>query len=443
VVRIEPWGKGGLPLLEQLLGDPAMMEHLGGPESPEKLAERQAGYEQPDSRQFRVVLEDTGEGVGWVGYWERAWRGEQVYEIGWSVLPAFQGRGIGGEATAQAIALARAERKHRFLHAYPSIDNAASNAICRKLGFTLLGESDFEYPPGNVLRCNDWRLDLFAGERIIRANGVDLCVESFGDPADPAILLVAGAAGSMLSWQDEFCERLAGGSQFVIRYDHRDTGRSVAYEPGAPEYTFRDLVADAVGVLDALGLDRAHVVGISMGGAIGQHLALDHPERVAALTLIATSPGRGSDLPPMTEELRGYFERATAEPDWSDRAAVIDFMVEGDRAFAARSQPFDEAAARELAARVFDRAADIASSLKNHWILEPGGEPARPRLGAVRAPTLVLHGTEDPLFPSGHGEALAREIPGARLLPLERTGHELPRRSWDVVVRAILEHTES
>jgi RimJ/RimL family protein N-acetyltransferase len=162
-VHIEPWGEEDLPLLEKALGDPQMMQHLGGAETPEKIAKRQAGYELPDSGQFKIVDEATGEGVGWVGYWERTWRGEQVYEIGWSVIPAFQGRGIGGLATIQAIAMARAERKHRFLHAYPSVDNAPSNAICRKLGFTLLGPREFEYPPGRLMQCNDWRLDLFAG----------------------------------------------------------------------------------------------------------------------------------------------------------------------------------------------------------------------------------------------------------------------------------------
>jgi RimJ/RimL family protein N-acetyltransferase len=161
-VRIEPWGEGDLPLLHRCLGDPAMMEHLGGPESPEKIAERQARYEQPDSNQFKIVDEATGEGVGWVGYWERDWHGEQVYEIGWSVIPAFQGRGIAGAATLEAIAIARSEGNRRFLHAYPSVDNAPSNAICRKLGFTLLGAFGFEYPKGSLLNCNDWRLDLFA-----------------------------------------------------------------------------------------------------------------------------------------------------------------------------------------------------------------------------------------------------------------------------------------
>jgi RimJ/RimL family protein N-acetyltransferase len=161
-VRIERWGDEDLPLLEKLLGDPKMTEHLGGPESREKLVERQTRYAQPDSKQFKIVDEASGEGIGWVGYWEREWRGERVYEIGWSVIPAFQGRGIAGSATDQVIAIARSERKRRFVHAYPSVDNAPSNAICRKLGFTLFGSCEFEYPPGRQIRCNDWRRDLFA-----------------------------------------------------------------------------------------------------------------------------------------------------------------------------------------------------------------------------------------------------------------------------------------
>ena len=162
VVRLEPWDEADLPLLEKLVGDPQMMEHLGGAESPEKIAERQARYACADSRMFKIVDEATGEAVGSVGYWERDWRGGTVYEIGWSVLPAFQGRGIAGSATAEAIALAKSERKHRFLHAFPSVDNAPSNAICRKLGFLLLGECDFEFPRGHWMRCNDWQLDLAA-----------------------------------------------------------------------------------------------------------------------------------------------------------------------------------------------------------------------------------------------------------------------------------------
>ncbi|MGZ3602907.1 MAG: GNAT family N-acetyltransferase [Ktedonobacterales bacterium] len=158
-VRIEPWGEGDLPLLEALLGDPEMTEHLGGPETHEQLIKRQSRYERlvdsPTDRMFKIIDEATGEAIGSVGYWERDWRGEQVYEAGWSVLPAFQGQSIAGMATAQAVARAQADGKHRFLHAFPSIDNPPSNALCHKLGFTLLGECEFEYPKGHFMRCSD------------------------------------------------------------------------------------------------------------------------------------------------------------------------------------------------------------------------------------------------------------------------------------------------
>ena len=137
-----------------------MTEFLGGPESPEKLADRQRRYAEPDSGMFKIVETETGDGIGSVGFWEREWKDETVLETGWSVIPAFQGRGIAAEATGQAIELARAGATHRWMHAFPKVANAASNAICRKLGFELLGEEDFEYPPGTPIRCNDWRLDL-------------------------------------------------------------------------------------------------------------------------------------------------------------------------------------------------------------------------------------------------------------------------------------------
>jgi RimJ/RimL family protein N-acetyltransferase len=129
------------------------------PRGAEKLAERQARYQVPGSRQYKVVVD--GEGAGWVGYWEREWLGAQVYETGWSVIPRFQGRGVATQAMHQLIDVASAERTLRYMHAYPAVDNGPSNAICRKLGFELLGDYEFEYPKGNVMRCNDWRFDLF------------------------------------------------------------------------------------------------------------------------------------------------------------------------------------------------------------------------------------------------------------------------------------------
>jgi pimeloyl-ACP methyl ester carboxylesterase len=276
-------------------------------------------------------------------------------------------------------------------------------------------------------------------ERIVQANGVDLCVDTFGEPADPAILLSHGVGNSMLSWDEELCARLAAGGRFVIRYDIRDAGRSVTYEPGAPEYTLRDLVADAVGLLDGFGLAGVHFVGLSGGAAIGQLLALDHPERVASLTLTASTPGipgqEAGDLPGVSEKLKAFFADEPPQPDWNDRAAVIDYIVESERPFAAH---FDEAAMRALAAQVYDRAADIAANLTNPFSVDPG-EPWRQRLGQITAPTLVLNGAQDPLFPYAHAVALANEIPGAELLALEDMGHEyFPRATWDVVVPAIL-----
>jgi RimJ/RimL family protein N-acetyltransferase len=160
-VRLEPWGRGDAALLRQCVGDPMMMEHLGGPESEEKLAERQSRYEAEGSDQFKIVEEESGVGVGWVGFWEREWQGAQVYEIGWAVVPAFQGRGIARAATGQALEIARRTGGRRFIHAYPSVENAPSNALCARLGFELLGANEFEYK-GTAMRCNDWRFDLLA-----------------------------------------------------------------------------------------------------------------------------------------------------------------------------------------------------------------------------------------------------------------------------------------
>jgi len=282
-------------------------------------------------------------------------------------------------------------------------------------------------------------------EKIVRANGVDLCVQTFGDSADPPILLIMGGASSMDWWEDGFCERLMAGSRFVIRYDHRDTGRSVSYELGAAPYSLRDLAEDALGLLDTFGLKSAHLVGMSVGGWIGQLVALDHPDRVASLTLISTSPTAwpsDPDLPEMSEELQAFFAQEASEPDWSDRDAVVDYIVEGERPFAG-SRPFNEATIREIAARVFDRTTNLASSITNHASID-SGERWRGRLGEVSAPTLVIHGTEDPMFPYRNAVVLAKEIPGAQLLALERVGHEAPPRDlWDVVVPAILRHTAS
>ena len=277
-------------------------------------------------------------------------------------------------------------------------------------------------------------------EQLVRANGVDLCTETFGSRRDPAILLIMGSSASMDWWEDEFCERLAAGPRFVVRYDQRDTGRSVTYEPGAPQYTFRDLVSDAVGVLDAFDIDKAHVAGMSMGGAVAQLLALDHPDRVASLTLISTGPVGENDpeLPGMSAQTQASF--AMDPPEWSDRAAVTDYLVHLARVSAGRARPFDETAFRQLAARVLNRTANIESSMTNHNVMA-AGETTTEGTGHLGVPALVVHGTDDPVVPYPNGLALAQEISDAEILTLEGTGHELPRAVWDEVVPAMLAHT--
>ncbi|MEU4096076.1 GNAT family N-acetyltransferase [Streptomyces sp. NPDC026673] len=164
-VRIEPWAEGDLDLLRRA-NAPGMMRHLGGPETEEQLLVRHERYLASGSEggggMFSIVLLPEGVPAGSIGYWEKSWRGGTVYETGWGVLPEFQGRGVAAAAGEAVIARAAAEKGPRFLHAFPKVDNHPSNAICRKLGFTLVEECEVEYPPGHPIRCNDWRLELYA-----------------------------------------------------------------------------------------------------------------------------------------------------------------------------------------------------------------------------------------------------------------------------------------
>ena len=274
---------------------------------------------------------------------------------------------------------------------------------------------------------------------MIRANGVELCTEAFGNPAHPPVLLIMGTGASMLWWEEGFCRTLAGRGRYVVRYDHRDTGRSVAYEPGRPGYTGDDLADDCLGVLDAYDIPAAHLVGVSAGGAFAQLLALDAPDRVLSLVLISTSPALGVPrvLPPPTERFVRFISGATV--DWSDAASVIEYLVGFMRLLAGGRRPFDEAAARELVSRDVSRARNFASA-QNHDLLV-GDERERGPLSAIAAPALVIHGTADPMFSLGHGEALAEEIPGARLLGLDGAGHGVDRCDWETIIDAVVDHT--
>lgn len=257
----------------------------------------------------------------------------------------------------------------------------------------------------------------------------------------PPVLLVGT---TVASWDDTFCARLTG--HRVVRYDLRDTGRADVVDPGAPAYTLRDLVADAAGLLPG----PAHVVGLGVGGWIAQLLALDHPTCVATLTLIGTRPTapgpNDPDLPEHGHEVLAHLVNA-ADPDWTDRTAVLDHMTEHARHLTGTGR-FDEDDARARAGRVFDRATgrgtavQRASQAATVFAFLDCRPRWRERLGAISAPTLVVHGAHDPFFPLGNGEALAREIPGAELLVLPDTGAGLPGCTHERVATAILRHVE-
>lgn len=273
-------------------------------------------------------------------------------------------------------------------------------------------------------------------EHLVAVGGVELCVATFGDPNHPTVLLPSTAK---LFWENQFCQRLAGAGRHVVRYDLRDTGWSTACPAGSPDYGLADLADDLVGLLDVLGLPHAHVVGFSVAGWVCQLAALDRPRRVSALTLIntrPTAPGPAdTDLPEHLPRVMEFFTR-TPQPEWSDRAAVIDHCVREAHVLAG-TRGFDAAQARSRVVRIVDRTADMAASAGNLAFADPG-ERWRERLRDLAVPTVVLHGTDDPFFPFGNGQALAREIPGAELIPLEGIGHELPQSCWDPVLTALL-----
>jgi len=286
---------------------------------------------------------------------------------------------------------------------------------------------------------------------MVKANGVDICTEAFGDPSDTPILLVMGASASMLQWPDELCERLAAAGRYVIRYDNRDTGRSIHYPLGEPEYTVEDLADDAVAVLDAYGIDTAHIVGASMGGMITQQIALRHRDRVLTITPIMSTPdpsavlgslsgeGDGGALPgPSPELLAVALAQATVDPN--DKQAVIESRVELFRVLHGPAHPYDEAMMRDLFTRELERDANFQSTA-NHQVAVANTPPWRSKLASLDVPTLVIHGTADPILPYEHGVALAKDIPGAELLTMEGVGHELPQEEMDSLVPAILRHT--
>jgi pimeloyl-ACP methyl ester carboxylesterase len=274
----------------------------------------------------------------------------------------------------------------------------------------------------------------------IYANGITLGTESFGDDGAPLVLLAGGT--TMLSWPDALCERLAAGGRRVVRYDLRDSGESTTTDPGSPSYGLRDLAADAAALAAVLGGGPAHLAGIGVGGMVAQVAALDHPGAFSALTLVGTrpvAPGPPDDDLPDHDRATMHRLFTRPMPDWTDREAVARFAAAG-----AEIRGDDPVAAREIAARVWDRTPGTAPAL--HLANQLGmvfsrldcAPRWRERLPGIEIPALVVHGHRDPFFPVGNGEALAREIPGARLLVLPTAATAIPATAVEEVAEAML-----
>jgi pimeloyl-ACP methyl ester carboxylesterase len=282
----------------------------------------------------------------------------------------------------------------------------------------------------------------------IHANGIEIEYDEFGARSAPPMLLIMGLGGQMIWWDQRFCEQLAGRGYRVIRFDNRDIGKSQKFDevcpnPGPlvmqaltgtkvePPYTLRDMAADAAGLLDALKIDSAHVVGASMGGMIAQRMAIHFPERVRSLTSIMSSTGNPG-LPPGDPKVMSLLtsERPT------DPAKAIDFGVEVWRALHGPGFPFDEARTRALVIESGRRSSHLLGQPRQMLAIITDGD-RREALSKLRIPTLVLHGDADPLVPFAAGKDTADNVPGARLVAIKGMGHELPEGAWPQMIEEI------
>jgi pimeloyl-ACP methyl ester carboxylesterase len=266
-----------------------------------------------------------------------------------------------------------------------------------------------------------------------------LATESFGTAGNPALVMVMGATASMMGWPEALCRALATKGLFVVRFDHRDTGQSTTVPPGEASYSVEDMAGDVLTVMDGYGIRRAHLAGMSLGGYIAQIVALQEPERVASLTLIASEPlgWDGDPLPHISEEFLGHFA-ALGSLDWSHRDAAADFLMESERLCAGSGAPFDGAAAKAVALRVLART-DSPASMFNHGSVTTR-EDWTGRFREISCPVLVIHGDEDPILPVENGQAIADGIPGAQIEVLTGVGHELPLRWLDWLADRIARH---
>ena len=295
-------------------------------------------------------------------------------------------------------------------------------------------------------------LSLHQPPQLARANGIELCYEIFGAANAEPMVLIMGLGSQMILWHDEFCRELASRGFRVIRFDNRDIGKSTRLTGGKPltavellklrflrmpvaaPYKLSDMADDVIGLMDALGIDSAHIVGASMGGMIAQELVINHPKRVRTLTSIMSTTG-DPRLPPATPEATAIL----MAPPPKSKQEYLERFAQTWRVLRAGSFPIDEARDREQAERNFERGLNPAGVVRQlRAILASGSRKAR--LASVKTPTLVIHGTVDPLVRPEGGKDTAASIPGARLLMIEGMGHALPISMWPQIIGAIAAH---
>jgi pimeloyl-ACP methyl ester carboxylesterase len=288
----------------------------------------------------------------------------------------------------------------------------------------------------------------------VPANGIQLCYETFGDPANPPMVLIMGLAAQMIVWDDEFCTLLAARGFWVVRFDNRDIGMSTRFPkartPRFAElmlaqatrikfrvpYTLRDMAADTVGLMDALGIRSAHVVGASMGGAIAQEIAILFPSRVRSMTSIMSSTGDPKLPGPKPRALAVLAKKVPL-----DREGYIREYVHTWSVLAGDHFPFNAERTARQGAASYDRGINPPGVARQLLAIIASGN-RRKALRSVKVPTLVIHGTADPLVPDDGGRDTAATIPGARLLLIEGMGHSFPREVWPRIIDAIAAHAQ-
>ena len=288
-----------------------------------------------------------------------------------------------------------------------------------------------------------------------KTNGVELAYDSFGSASAPALLLIMGLGTQMIAWDEEFCEQIAARGYHVIRFDNRDIGLSTKFpqagvpnisalmmralarlsiKEGSVPYTLRDMAADTVGLLDALGIQSAHVVGASMGGAIGQEIALRYPERVRTLVSIMSTSGAPGLPAPRSEALA-----LLLQPAANDRAGYIERHQRVMKILRGTASAEESAQDAARAERAFDRSTNPEGYKRQLAAIIASGS-RKPRLASLRVPTLVIHGDMDPLVPIACGMDVAHTVPGAQMVTIEGMGHALPPRNWPRIIDAITAH---